>query len=271
MLGADLGLEEASRWTLCSTTSSRFSIATLRVFDVLRLAALGHELLALADEPAELRRPASGSRRRACPPLPLSAASVVAPRWSPRRRRRRGAPRSRRRSAARRGRGRTATARSSEKTASRTSRSPVSISLAIATSSSRVRSGTPPISWRYMRTGSAVSPGARSTSSASGGLLGRPVGLGRLLRRLLGERGLLDASRPRCPCRRASRRPGRALRLRPARRSPRAAPRPRGPTAWAPASRPGRGPSSRGLAFPCASRVRRSGGRPSARAIRDRA
>src|SRR5262245_46550511 len=61
------------------------------------------------------------------------------------------------------------TARSREKTASRPSRSPASISLAIATSSSRVRRGTPPISCRYMRTGSAVSPGARSTSSVSAG------------------------------------------------------------------------------------------------------
>src|SRR5262249_25588971 len=34
-------------------------------------------------------------------------------------------------------------------------------------------------------------------------------------------------------------------------------------TAWAPAARPGRGPSSRELSFPCASRERRSGGPPS--------
>ena len=36
--------------------------------------------------------------------------------------------------------------------------SPASISLAIATSSSRLRRGILPISWRYMRTGSEVSP-----------------------------------------------------------------------------------------------------------------
>ena len=116
-----------------------------------------------------------------------------------------------------------------------------------------------------------------------GGLAGRALDL-------LGLGGLLDPHRarppsppaprrapsprrlrPRCPCRRATRRPGRALRCSPPRRVLRAARRPRGPTAWAPTSRPGRGPSSRGLFFPCASRVRRSGGRPSARAIRDRA
>ena len=57
-----------------------------------------------------------------------------------------------------------------EKIDSRISFSPASICLAIATSSSRERSGTPPISCRYMRTGSEVSdaPGVAASASAAG-------------------------------------------------------------------------------------------------------